>query len=726
MKKKTKNNLLGYFSTIYGYIFLALFYLVSGYALYTSAIKTAISTVSGVFSYMFLLTLAIFPFFVPLVWKQQKQHETDSALGEVLSKFGSTFVLFLFGALILVLYAIILAVASTIPLGIFLSSLIGLFLLAGAIISIQLYIAYVIPNYVASVITGIVVGAIIFFLDVFASFIPVSFLKDILRFCSFETRYGHFTRGLVYISDVVFFLCVLLFFLWLTVRSLAKRQVDDGGQNKKTSRFSKVHSQKTNSGATVAVALSALALCILTYAFLPVRADLSQYQIYSLAKESKEVLKTLEGDITITILEEEESYVHQMQYSAYFYQANALMRQYARNSSHVTVNYVDLQKNPDFIHKYHAYRVIKEGNIIVEKGDKYRIITQRDLFELSYEDAQSSTFSIKASKAESVITSAIAYVNNQANIKVDFLLNGTEHENYKNFADMLTENGYDVNMIDITYRDVDPDATLLVIFAPSIDFQQESMDKISAHMLNEGYYGSSIFYVANSETAEELPNLDALMRSWGMKVIKGNVCEKDSSYILKGQDGYFFESAHVVSDFYSRLLNTDLPVAIPYSRPLVVSNEYAYSLFGLLQSSDKSEIGYPFYDKPEDYAIEDTENGPYYTALLSSYYGTDLMGFQTGDEGHIALIGSERAFDKECLDNAQYNNLPFFLNLTDYISGREYDTAFLDTKTLQSRALDLSAVGETVLTLCVVGLVPLIFVAIGILVLIKNKKKREE
>ena len=77
--------------------------------------------------------------------------------------------------------------------------------------------------------------------------------------------------------------------------------------------------------------------------------DLTPNQVYGLTQESIDFVQGLDKDVEINILNSKDSFESGGQY---YVQAAAIIENYSKYSSRVTVNYVDLVKNPTFAANY--------------------------------------------------------------------------------------------------------------------------------------------------------------------------------------------------------------------------------------------------------------------------------------------------------------------------------------------------------------------------------------
>ncbi len=78
------------------------------------------------------------------------------------------------------------------------------------------------------------------------------------------------------------------------------------------------------------------------------QADVTVDGAFTLSAESKAYLHSLKQSVTITVLDSEQTFVNQGNYSAYYRIVNELLRRYQLQSSFVKLQYIDLNQRPIF------------------------------------------------------------------------------------------------------------------------------------------------------------------------------------------------------------------------------------------------------------------------------------------------------------------------------------------------------------------------------------------
>ncbi len=221
-----------YFSSAIAYIFLGVFYLMSGYFFYSTSLYSATTDMSGLFSSLFLVVVFLIPILTMRQFSEELRQKTDQGLltapisltSIVMGKYFATLTLYTIGISIIFLYGLILSFFGTVAWGIVFANFLALFLLGAAFIAISLLISSLTENQIVAAVAGFVSLMLCYFIDVIAGFVKVEFLANLLSKLSFYTRFYEFTCGLFNLTSVLFYLSAAVIFNFLTVRVFERRR----------------------------------------------------------------------------------------------------------------------------------------------------------------------------------------------------------------------------------------------------------------------------------------------------------------------------------------------------------------------------------------------------------------------------------------------------------------------------------------------------------------------
>jgi|FEC22Drversion2_1045045.scaffolds.fasta_scaffold00634_8 ABC-2 type transport system permease protein len=218
------------FTSPIAYAVIAVFVVLSGYTFTVSLIVAKQATLVHIFFQSAVQLILL----VPLITMRQFAEERRSGTLQLLltaplaeidivaAKFIACMVVL--GAMtgLTLVYAAILAAYGDPDWGPIYSGYIGLLLLGAALVSIGLMISALTANQIVAAVVSLGLFGILWSIDTLASLLPMPFENWMLGL-SLLAHFTPFAVGAMYLSDVGFFLSVILLGLFLTVRALARR-----------------------------------------------------------------------------------------------------------------------------------------------------------------------------------------------------------------------------------------------------------------------------------------------------------------------------------------------------------------------------------------------------------------------------------------------------------------------------------------------------------------------
>ncbi len=227
-----RREMCSFFSSSIAYVFLAVFYLFSGYFFYLATIKSSSADISGMFSSLFLVLVFLIPILTMKLFSEEKKQKTDQGLltapvslaSIVLGKYFAAMTLYTIAVSVVFIHGIILSFFGSIAWGSLVSNWLALILLGFAFTSVGLFISSLTENQVVSAVASFVVLMLFYMIDVISGLINIEFIQKILSSLSFYTRYYEFTCGIFNMASVLFFVSVAVIFNFLTVRVFEKRR----------------------------------------------------------------------------------------------------------------------------------------------------------------------------------------------------------------------------------------------------------------------------------------------------------------------------------------------------------------------------------------------------------------------------------------------------------------------------------------------------------------------
>ena len=128
--------------------------------------------------------------------------------------------------------------------------------------------------------------------------------------------------------------------------------------------------------------------------------------MYSISRESYEVMDGLKDDVSITVLMDKDD-LGSSDYGRY---VRILMEKYDEYSDRISIEYIDPYKNPSAIEQF-AERsdAVAEGSIVVECGDQMRVLNLIDFYDTESDSNSGYTY-VSSFRGESTLTSALLAV----------------------------------------------------------------------------------------------------------------------------------------------------------------------------------------------------------------------------------------------------------------------------------------------------------------------------
>ena len=226
-----KRELSAYFASPIGYIYLAVFYVFSGYFFF-GVLYSNTTSLSNVFNGMFTIIMLLIPILTMRLLSEDRKSKTDQALltapinliSLVMGKFLSALIVYALGVAITLVYAIIIATFARPDWMVICGNIVGMLLLGAALIAIGMFISALTENQVIAAVGGFAAGFSLILVDSLSTLVTIDWLSSFISGLSFMVRYDEFTSGILDISNVLFFVSVCAVFIFFTVRVFEKRR----------------------------------------------------------------------------------------------------------------------------------------------------------------------------------------------------------------------------------------------------------------------------------------------------------------------------------------------------------------------------------------------------------------------------------------------------------------------------------------------------------------------
>ncbi len=438
----------------------------------------------------------------------------------------------------------------------------------------------------------------------------------------------------------------------------------------------------------------------------PLKIDLTANQLFALSQPTREAIGGIDGPVTIQVLATEERFASTSAYNA---QANEVMRQFSQFSGGIALQYIDYVKNPTFAAAY-PDQSIKHGDILVTGPARHKLVKTEELFQ--YTQTPTGQLAIVASQAEQAILSAVLYVTSD-DLPVVAVATGHNEADTAAFAELLAQNNFEVQTVQLATQDIPPEVDILLLAAPKTDLTEEELKKLDRFLQNGGSYQKTLFYCADAEQPP-LPGIEAFLAEWGAVPTDGAVFETDESRVYNYHP--FYAVADYVNRDYAAMLRSDkVPLLAPISRPLRVlfAHQDRYSTDVLLQFGPGA--GVRPSSAGEGFTADDaTQRGP-----IPALVRCDYTLRQSGNANAVAarstvlVSGSAEMLQGYAVGSSAFSNAQYLINLLSDLTQREAPLA-VTPKTMAGSSLNITQQQADRLGTLFILIIPAVTLALGL------------
>lgn len=227
-----KREFSAYFSSPLGYVFIAMFYALSGVFFFLENLAQGSAELRYVYSMLFTFSALLMPILTMRMISEDKRLKTDQILltapvglfGIIMGKFLAALMVYVIAISITLVFALVLSSMVALNWAVVLSSYLGILLLGAALIAVGMFISSLTESQLVAAIVTIVVDILLLLTDSLASIMPTTSLQTFVLRLSLADHYSHFTMGIFDIADAFFFLSIIAIFSFLTMRVLEKKR----------------------------------------------------------------------------------------------------------------------------------------------------------------------------------------------------------------------------------------------------------------------------------------------------------------------------------------------------------------------------------------------------------------------------------------------------------------------------------------------------------------------
>ena len=699
--------LKSYFKSLTGWLFLAIFTFFGGLYFSLNNIYYGSPYISNTLVSLLIILLFLVPLLTMRSFSEEKKLKTDQLLltapirvsSIVLAKFFAMATIMLIATLIFSLGIILLAIYGSVPVGETVMSLVGFFLYGCICIAVGMFLSSVTEHqFIAAILTY---GVFVFMLLVpsFCSLIfgSDSFIMSIMNVIDIITPFDMLFSGIIVVSDVTYILSAIFIFLMLTYFMIGRNSFQVKAEGKK---------QLLTGVIGVIVIIAAIVGLNIGVKYLP--AEYSQFDMtknswYSITDDTKNLLSSLEEEVTIYVIGEEDE-VDDI--------VNMYLSSYKKYSDKINVEYKSLDLYPTFYLEYSDV-YLDPSSMIVVVGDKYRVIDYADCYivQYGYDASYQMTSTVTGIDVEGQITAAIGSMLSGEERLVYFLDGHNEVEISQSLLERFIKGGYTVRTLSLVKEgDVPEDAVTLVINGPQSDLSPDEVAAVKRYVER----GGNVIMMASLDV-NETPNYDGLFEAYGVDITEGTVVEGDYTYVYN-QIPFAILPDNQIHDITNPIYGERYTFMIQ-SRGFTVKDEVASNMevYSLFKSSASAYAKVLNSDATLEYE-DGNDIGPFSLGMCIE------VNLDNGEQAVVTMIGTP-AFLVADYDTMVSNaNTDVFFAAVNYGSDCELITTIpaksvVPEYVMINSSLALLYIGIIVLVL------PVVLLISGIVVVIVRRKK---
>ena len=232
MRAVLKREIRSYFTSPIGYVCIAVLLALFGYWYYIVMLSGSSANITYVYSYMFSYCMMVIPILTMRTISDDQKNKTDQALltapvsvmGIVIGKFLAAFFVYFIALTGTLIPCVVISLFGAPNWSEILGNYVGSLLYGGAMISIGVFISSLTVSQIIAAIGTFAVSILLVIIGQISSSFSGTWIADVVKWISFESRYSPFTQGQFNLSSVVYFISVMAIFVFFTTRKIESRR----------------------------------------------------------------------------------------------------------------------------------------------------------------------------------------------------------------------------------------------------------------------------------------------------------------------------------------------------------------------------------------------------------------------------------------------------------------------------------------------------------------------
>lgn len=701
-----KREIKAYFTTMIGYVFVAVSLFLIGLGFFAYNLYQERPYFSYTIQGCTLVLLVTIPFLTMNLLVREKKAKTEQMLlsssasvaSIAVGKFLAAFSVFLIPCVISCVYPLILNRFGTVPIAEAYVAILGFVFYGAACIAIGMFFSSIVKYQVLAAILSFIV---LFLGYIMASIISLftateGLISNILGVYDLSTPLNYMTNGVIDFVAIFYYVSMTALFIFLTAQSIQKRRCTVTAKNFFKCEFNII-------GIIVAIAIFVTANIFAKK--IPDRystVDCSYSGLFSISAETKDYIEGLEEDVTIYVLNSREGYDEYVR---------KLLDKYEEESEHIKVEYIDQYLYPRFYLQY-TDTAPEAGSLIIIGSKNTKIVGYSYLYEYDYSNYyQTGSVEISGFVGENQINNAIDYVTNGNLAKVYVVTGHGETEFETAYYDAITVSGAEYENVKLDDVDgISGKISGIIINGATKDISESDLAKLTDYLDNGGK-----ILITLAHTEEDTPNLDELLDYMEINVVTGMVIENDPNY-------YYQECVYLIPDMLTNKYTEDLPEYPLLTEAVgMMVNDYSeyVSYDSFLYTTEDAFLKVNYKESTIFNEHEGDYEGRFVVGVDASRQVTDEKGIVTNPE--MIAIASSNVFSTAMDAMVNNTNILLFANIVGTFV-EESSVTNVSAKALSLQFLEVGRTDRNVIVIITMLLIPLGVIACGIYTCMKRKK----
>ncbi len=412
----------------------------------------------------------------------------------------------------------------------------------------------------------------------------------------------------------------------------------------------------------------------------PMRVDLTETRLFTLAPQSQQLVRNLQQPVKVWIFDRTQNP-----------EDRELLENYRRQGQNFSFEYVDPQAQPGLTEKFD---VKNPGEVYLEAGQRKRLLQSVAEERLS----------------EIKLTNGLQQLTTLAPAKVYFLQGHGERPisgvqgGLSQALGLLGAKNFTTEPLNLVQQPVPQDATVVVVAGPKRSLFNQEIKALSNY-LNQG---GSLLLLIDPNTN---PGLDSLLKNWGVQL------ENRIAVDASGLQG-FGPAVPVVDQYGEHPITKDFGNGIsfyPVAQPIDLVPVPGIEATPLLITNEQSWAESNLESKDLEFNPGDRQ-GPLILGVALSRKVTASKPEKSGygrQESRLVVLGNS-TFATDGVFEQQLNG-DVFLNSVSWLTKQDQQPLSIRPKETKNRRINLTTQQANILSLTAIALMPLIALATAVI-----------